>query len=213
MLSELHKSTYDVLSIVRRLANTLDGVTRAEVHLLAYVGCLLSIYQRLPANEWGYTFIRSQWGAPFSADIENAIAKLASGAFIDSRTELLRLTHRGFAFIEFLDAGEEHRWRSPYLEGACASALAMPIGSIRSALREEPSLRRASVHHQPRPLLDSDHDDALYEQFGAVSQVVGSDVTDLMVPSVVWLSYLGRPRNIEAKDVGSAPEQGTIDYE
>lgn len=197
MGSSNYQAVFDALSIVRRLERTLDGVTSSEVHLVSYVACLLSIYRRFAASEWGYGFIRSQWGAPFSADLENALTTLAASGLLASRNEVLATTESGRELSDFLSNTTEHSWRAEFLEGACASVLAMPVGSIREALHHEPSLRRANVHKQPRVLLAGDEDTTLYEQFGALHDVVGAKVTDLMVPSVVWLTYLAETRRVE----------------
>jgi hypothetical protein len=186
----------------------LDGVTGSEVHLVAYVACLLSIYRRFAASEWGYGFIRSQWGAPFSIDVDNALTTLTGGGLLVSRNEVVGTSSLGKELIDFLGTTTEHRWRSEFLEGACASVLAMPIGSIRDALHQEPSLRRANVHKQPRVLLGGDEDAALYEQFGALKDVIGVKVTDLMVPSVVWLTYLGEVRRLEMERASAAGTSG-----
>jgi len=194
---ETYQAAYDVLSITRRLEQAFDGVTRAEIHLLSYVACLLAMYRRLPASEWGYSFIRSQWGAPFSAEIEDALAMLMEGGLVRFRGEALVMTTSGREMLGFLDSMVEHGWRIQYLDGACASALAMSAGVLRDALRQEPGLRRASVHHEPRTLLGPGEDAALYEQFGILSSVVSLEVSDLMVPSVLWLSYLSEMQRSE----------------
>jgi hypothetical protein len=211
--AETYQAAFDVLSITRRLEQALDGVTRAEIHLLAYVACLLAMFRRVPAAEWGYGFIRSQWGAPFSAEIEGALVMLAEGGLVRIRRETLAMTTAGEEMLGFLDGTVEHGWRIQYLEGACDSALAMSAGVIRDALRQEPGLRRASVHHEPRNLLGAGEDAALYEQFGILSSVVSVEVSDLMVPSVLWLSYLKEIQRLEierrSNEVGlnEAPNQ------
>lgn len=197
MAAESYQAAYDVLSITRRLEQAFDGVTRAEIHLLSYVACLLAIYRRRPAAEWGYSFIRSQWGAPFSVEIEDALVMLTVGGLVRFRGEALVMTTSGRKTIEFLDSMVEHGWRIQYLDGACASALAMSAGIIRNAIRQEPGLRRASVHHEPRTLLGPGEDAALYEQFSMLSSVVSVEVSDLMVPSVLWLSYLSEMQRSE----------------
>lgn len=192
MEAETYQAAYDVLTIVARLERILGGVTRSELHLLAYVACLLSIYRRFPAAEWGYGFIRSQWGAPFSSHLERAVDSLSASGLLDVYSEIIMSTPPGQKFVTFLDGISEHQWRTEFLQGACDSALAMSLGAMRGALHYEPGLRGASVHQQPRTLLASGEESALYEQFGAVTEVIGPEVQDLMVPSVVWLTYLNQ---------------------
>jgi hypothetical protein len=208
VVGESYQAAYDVLWITRRLESVIDGVTTAEVHLLAYVACLLTIYRRLPATDWGYGFIRSQWGAPFSAAIDGALNGLLGSGFLVSRREVVITSSSGRQFVEFLAGVAEHEWRTQFLDGACSSVLAMPIGSVRDALHQEPSMRRSRVHKQPRTLLGTS-EDALYQQFGSLSDVIGLGVADLMIPSVVWLTYLSEMQRLDLERV--ADETNALD--
>jgi hypothetical protein len=84
----------------------------------------------------------------------------------------------------------------------------MPIGSVRDALHQEPSMRRSRVHKQPRTLLGTS-EDALYQQFGSLSDVIGLGVADLMIPSVVWLTYLSEMQRLDLERV--ADETNALD--
>ncbi len=193
MLSEHYQAQHDVLAITARLQSTLNGVTAAELHLLAYLSGLLALYRRIPLAEWGYGFVRSESGSPFSTDVDRAVQSLQSRRFLIrgvDATEAMRLSADGMAFARFLENRHEHAWRLAFLDGACGSTLAIPPGLIRDAFRQEPTLRSVSVHRGTRRLLEQNQLYALYEHFGALSEAVGLDVVDLMVPSVVWLTYL-----------------------
>jgi len=207
---ESYQASYDLLAIAERLERVWDGVTAAELHLVAYVACLLAIYRKRPASDWGYAFIRSPWGAPFSPDLEASCNALRVGGFLDARTDVLTTTPSGRDFLAFLSGGSQHGWRTQFLDGACSSALAVPAGAMRNAVQEEPSLRRSSVHRQPRPLLTAGDTVALYEQFGVLAEVVGTDVSDLMVPSVVWLTYLSEAKRLEEQRLALA-ETGSLE--
>lgn len=204
--AESHQASHDALTVVGTLEHALNGVTPAEVHLLAYLSCLLSLYGGCAAADWGYDFVRSEWGAPFSAELGSAIDKLRARGYLASKHGALRTTGGGIAFSNFLRERDEHSWRNPYLDGACSSVLALPVGIVRAALREEPSLRHANLHTHPRLLLSRSETDELYDQFRALSQVIGPTVDDLLVPSVVWLSYLGEVRR--QSDVNAAAQAG-----
>jgi hypothetical protein len=220
VLGDRYQADYDVLAITSRLEEPLNGVTSGEMHLLAYLSCLLAVYRRVPASEWGYSFVRSGWGSPFSPEIERAIASLGARRFLVKSTDLtggVRLTANGRQFTDFLAQRREHSWRNPFLDGACGSALAIPPGVIREALKQEPSLRQASIHRGTKALLELNHLKALYEHFGVLSEAVGLDVSDLMVPSIVWLTYLTEVQNakdttIAAADGATLPIDSTSDF-
>lgn len=213
MRSETYQAAHDVLAIVRLLQGPFQGVTLAETHLVAYLACLLSLYRGHAADDWGYDFVRSQWGAPFAVAVAEAVAPLQARGYLLGTGTTLTATEPGATFSEFLGSRVEHEWRLPYLSGASGSVLALPVGVVRAALREEPSLRQANLHPGPRPLLAESGVDALHEQFQALSEAIGMPVDDVLVPAVVWLTYLtevrrGHPIEAGERDnVGSAPTQ------
>jgi hypothetical protein len=66
----------------------------------------------------------------------------------------------------------------------------MPVGSIREGLTNEPTLNRVNALGTTRQLLDGPGLEGIYQQFTVLSQAVGVDAQDLMVPAVVWITYL-----------------------
>jgi hypothetical protein len=190
MSSSPYQSAFDVLVIAKRLEASLGGVTRSELHLLAYVACLLSVYKGYPASDWGYTFIRSNWGSPFAAAIEDRVTNLEVAGLVVSRGQLIAVSESGSEMLSVIREASEHSWRSGFLDAAASSALAIPLGSIRGALHQEPGSRKAAIHVGPQELIRDQADPELYEQFEGVTEVVGPNVSDLLVPSVVWLAYL-----------------------
>lgn len=190
MAAENHQASYDVLAIVGRLQGAMNGVTVPEIHLLAYLACLLALYRGYPAGSWEYRFVRSDWGSPFSQEVQCAIATLEDRQFLVRDVEAMHLTANGREFWTFLAERHEHAWRTSALDGACSSALTIPAGVIRQAIHGEPSLRTASIHQSTRMLLDTGDIALLHHHFTALSEAVGPNVADLIVPSVVWLRYL-----------------------
>jgi hypothetical protein len=188
------EATYDSLFIVERLETSLHGVTEGETHLFAYLASLLGLFQGAPLAEWGYKFTRTNWGAPFSREIAEALEELtfSSQLRIESQDAVapMACTEEGKALAAALDELELCRARRPFLEAACSSAGALPVSAIRQAIRSEPTLKSATGHAGPQELLAGPSLELLYEQFGALRAVLGDAVSDLLVPSSVWLSYL-----------------------
>ncbi len=204
MQGEPYQAAHDALVIVDSLEGALDGVTQAEVHLVAYLACILSLYRGRAVSDWGYGFVRSEWGAPYSAAIAGALDALCARGYLRVKNGTFRLTDDGREFRSFLTERNEHVWRWPYLDGARGSLLALPAGFVRAALREEPSLKQARLHSQARALLSRSDSDAIHDQFRALGEAVGVSVDDLLVPSVVWLTYLADVRRRE-EDAAAIP--------
>ena len=68
----------------------------------------------------------------------------------------------------------------------------MPVGVIRHALAQEPTLKPTSQLLTTRSLLDGPYMPRLYEQFATLGHIVGVDHKDLLLPATVWLGYLWR---------------------
>lgn len=196
MPEEGYQATFDLLAIVSRLEGVLCGVTDGEVHLLSYLSCLLAVYRGYPASDWGYPFVRSSWGAPYSPDIQERLVEARARGLLEGQ-ETNRVTTEGRLLHEFLEIRVQHAWRVPCHEGSTASALAIPSGVIRNALRMEPSLRSTEVHVGARQLLEGGSVGLLHEHFQALSEAIGQSVEDLMIPSVVWIRYLMSVRRAE----------------
>ena len=190
-MSQPYQAVFDVLLIADRMEEPFGGASESELHLLAYLSCLLSLYRGQPAAEWGYRFVRTTSGSPFSLEVEKALeATKHSGLMRRTSSGLLGSTERGSELCRFLGQLSTHAWRVPCITGATDSVLSLPSGLVRNALQLEPSLRSADLHKHATTLLDEGSVALLHSHFAALSTVVGPEVGDLMVPAVVWLRYL-----------------------
>jgi hypothetical protein len=184
------EATFDVLRMVRNLDGALGGVAQGEVHLFAYLSCLLILYRGRPVSDWGYTFVNTEWGTPFSRDIAQALDELAGFGLLLKADVLYRINEEGAELCAGLSTLDQNAERIPFLDAACASALAISAGTIREALQVEPSLSMARTRGRADMLLSGPATHLLYDQFADLSAVIGVQVSDLLVPSVVWLTYL-----------------------
>jgi len=187
---------FDSLSICRRLQHNLGNAAVAEVYLFAYLSCLLSLFKQHPASSWQYRFSITQDGYPYSADLDNAIKTLMGGILLEAdEYQYVRLTKEGNDIYESLASLEQNSQREPFIEGACSTILAMPVGLIRRSLSSEPEIRGALELSQSRVLLSTAGLDSLHGQFNELSAVIGIDTKELMVPAMVWLEYLAESRS------------------
>lgn len=192
------RALYDSLGIGIRLQASYGNVAKAEVHIFAYLSCLLSLYKGWPVSKWGYTFISTDQGIPFALDIENSILVLLERGLMSQQETYYRVTHLGKAEYEILSQLKDLGERSAFLEGACSSILSLPVGIIRDAITQEPELQRANTLSVSRQLLHGPGLTSLHRQFERLSSAVGIEVSDLMIPAVIWLTYLAKVSDVES---------------
>jgi hypothetical protein len=186
------EATFDALLIADSIQQKLGDAAEGEIHLFAYLACLLSIFEKWPASLWLYTFAGLQNGAPFSAELHNSIAScLNSGDLVAvAIPDTLRLTSVGCEKLTFMRGLGSLSPRTRYLEAACSTLRSLPVGLIRTAMGMEPGLRPAIIARSARSLLTGAALDQLYDHFDAVSKTVGNQARHLIIPASVWLSYL-----------------------
>ncbi|MCP4610371.1 MAG: hypothetical protein GY845_16795 [Planctomycetes bacterium] len=183
----------DSLSIINHLQEQLDSVAIAEVHLFSYLACLLSLYKGQSVSEWGYDFAITRYAYPYSPALNESIDLLiATGKIVDDE-HYLRSLEAGRKQHELLLTLSTNSEREPFIKGACASALAWSVGSIHSVLFQKAD-GNAIALKQSRALLTESGLETLYEQFAMLSSAIGVEVENLMVPAVVWLTYLSEIR-------------------
>lgn len=195
-MSERALAGYDVLQIATQLTASADGMTEGELHTLAYLGCLLSVYDGHEASWWGYRFTATRAGAPFGYALSQALDLARDAGLLAQGDSTWSISARGRTELEQLTPLVLNNRRLPYLAAAGGAALAMPLPSLASALSWEPGLRRALNFVLTRELLDETGLSLVLEQFEALGDALAGDTAgiDLMVPAVVWLTYLARVR-------------------
>jgi hypothetical protein len=181
---------FDALAIGARLQRTLDGAAISEIHLFAYLACLLSLYRGNPVSDWGYDFVATENGSPFSAELERTIPFIIREGLAKERNRYIRLTDRGYEEYRDLNELEQNRRRGEFLDASCSSVLALPLGVIRSAMSTDHDMKLAAQLGDTRRLLTETAIGDLHDAFSALSEEIGIQVQDLMVPAVVWLNYL-----------------------
>ena len=182
--------TIDCLFTASRLQRQFGGFAAGELHLFAYIGCLLSLYRKRPFAEWGYVFVSTEFGAPFSRWIENSIQQLLQrGAFVE-RPDRLQIVPVAANTLTDLLRLEMYRERLECLNAAVSTASSFSPGIVRTAISNEPELLRTRELHTCRTLLEEPARELIYEQFQALHEAVGGESTDLRIPAVAWLTAL-----------------------
>jgi hypothetical protein len=185
-------AVFDSLHLSAALENNIQHPVVAEIHVFAYLACLLSLYRGQPVAEWGYGFAGTRGGSPFSPEIDGAVRTMTALGYLSLSSGRISITESGRAELSTLQQFHQNRDRVSYLEPASSSALTMPVGVIRHALAQEPTLRPTSQMLTTRSLLDGPYMPRLYEQFATLGRTVGIEHKDLLLPATVWLGYLWR---------------------
>jgi hypothetical protein len=183
-------ATFDCLYLGSRLQRQIGGFSAGELHLFSYLACLLSLYNGQPQANWGYAYVGTELGAPFSVDIHNVIKSLLQwGYFIqaEDRMEMSEISRQQLAELSTQQLYEN---RLPSLKAAGASTLAFSIGTVREAMGQEPQLHRAKAVPLSRNLLEDTGLDELYSQFAILREALGAEPTDLRSSAVTWLTAL-----------------------
>ncbi len=186
------EAAFDSLTISSLLGRIDFIPTRGEIHLLAYLASLLSVYARKGegASNWGYTFVATPGGAPFSESLEVEIQELVSkGAYTIVGTSI-QLTPEGSQLQQALSKLNLARDRFDYIDSASATVYALPAGLIRAAIARDPDLSLVAAHRRSRVLTSYSAMARLYAEFDAVADVLGEANGSLFAASVLWITYL-----------------------
>jgi hypothetical protein len=180
----------DALVIMKESPQSVLPISVIEMHLFSYLGCILALFQGKPIGEWGYSYVVTKEGFPFSVEFEEARKNLVFRGLVDTTSDGLLMPHEPQISNEFekiltLRALESRR---SWMQSATQCALALPVGSIRYAINNTPGLEGPLSISQSRTLLSGIDVSLLYEEYKVISSVLGTDARDLLSPAVIWLS-------------------------
>lgn len=181
---------FDTLSLEERLSQIVDGASRAELHLLAYSACLLSIYEGQPAAEWGYEFVSTDNGLPFSQDINASLDLCLDMGQIGFRQGLMVITREGSSELDELRKLGSNESRDRYIAGAADSLLVFNPGNVREAFNYDPTISYLRNGNHREWLLTDSVVERLYSNFQQLRSALEYEPRDLSVPMVSWLKYL-----------------------
>jgi hypothetical protein len=196
---------FDSLAIALRISERFGTVIRSEIHLFSYLACLLSLYRARPVSEWSYTFAGTRLGTPFSFDVDSAIDDLIDRALLVETGGFMQLSQEGQEELRELESLQLNHDRLQFITAACDSLLVLPVGLIRKSLMSDtvsPQTQLAAT----RPLLDESVVEDLYSTFEQLSRNIGVETDELVVPAVVWLTYLAAASSPAASNPAASQE-------
>lgn len=183
-------AAFDCLFIARRLQKQNGSFSIPELHIFAYLACLLWLYRNQPLADWAYTFVGTELGAPFSQDIDTVVNELLDRGLIYRTHERLQMTESAERRLHIYERLELNIGRVECLQAACASTSAFSVGMVCSALANEPELKRSIEIPSSRQLLEELARSQLYTQFSALHEAFSGRSNDLRLPAVTWLTAL-----------------------
>ena len=180
----------DVVTLLHVAPRSAIPLSVAELHLFAYLGRILSLFDGLPIADWGYDFVVTSEGFPFSAQLDEGLKAASRLGLVtdDFDGELVPAETAIAAEYEVLTKISDACRRSAWLRAATHCSLSIPSGSIRYAVNHSPGLAAATSSGQRRMLLQPTDVASLYSQYAVVRNALGEIDHDLLAPAIVWLS-------------------------
>jgi len=190
-VSEIAPEAYfDALVILCDAPSSAAPMSVIEMHLFSYLGCILALFQGKSIGEWGYSYSITSEGFPFSPELEDARKAILNRGLININNDGLlssiqpQLNLELEVLLKVKDWGQRRLW----MKSSTECALVFPLGSIRYAISQTPGMLTANKLRQRSKLLENHDITKLYDEYGIVSQVLGTDNNDVLAPAVIWLS-------------------------
>ena len=183
-----HFSIFDVLYLTDRISGR-SRTSIPEIHLFSYLSCLLSLYKGIPVSEWGYSFAYTERGFPYGKDLSEALDHMIRIGHISDLASGYVLSDTGNSILDTLTKIELYEPRITLLHGATSALSVLPLGMIRLALSHQLDIGMSRSSSGGRMLLNNTAMDDLYDQFEILSDALGKETQDIMIPAATWLGF------------------------
>lgn len=186
------KASFDTLAVSVQLFNIVGPISSWEVHLFSYLACLMSLYDGNPPSDWGYRFAATESGSPYSYDLDVAIEQGIQFGFLEYRDHLISVSESGAQELDALSTLSELQKRMVYLEPACSSALAMPVGFVRAAVHRDATISSVARLETSRCLLEDMSLIQVQDQLDLVRSALGEPQREFLSPAITWIAYFSQ---------------------
>lgn len=183
---------FDSLSLANKLDSFLDGFKLEEIHLFSYFSSFLYCYAGNPIATWQHRYIAAN-GYPFSDSINEAIVRHIQNGLFEDKGEYYTITGRGVEEFNKFKVQTLFIKREEILNAACTTSILIPYSQTVRALLNEPDFKQAEKL-QNNPWLDQM---SFYPQFKEISEAVGVQTQDLIIPAVTWINFLTEKEKLE----------------
>lgn len=181
---------FDSLSLANKLDNFLDGFKIEEIHLFSYFASILFLYRKNPVSDWQYRFTITDNGYPYSYEIQEAITRHIQNGLFDEKGSYCTMTSRGTEEFNKFKALINFQKREECLSAACTTSILVPYSQTLRALLNDPEIAREK--ELKNNWLDQSN---IYTKFEELSNAIGVQVQDLLIPAVSWINYINEEEN------------------
>ncbi|MDT0642595.1 hypothetical protein RM553_07080 [Zunongwangia sp. F363] len=198
---KLPESIVDILFIGNNISKKYSDFNISELQSLAYLSCLISLYDNNPTSFWKYKFIKNDSSSPYSHDLHSNVIYLEQIGYLQSTSEgYYKLSEIGLKSLNFYNTLSTLKSRMKYLTIACNSIHIIPLNLVRAGLENDPILN-AAYHNSGKKLLLDEKSialAALYEDFYNLKVALNDDYETLFAPAIVWLESLTTNYNYDS---------------
>lgn len=181
---------FDGLALLYRMPRSSSPAAEIDLHLLAFLGCIVGLFRGTPTADWGYRFALTDSGFPFSAEFQSALRHLertgladqVNGDYTPASGERVAAEFEACRSLTSLGS------RVPLIEIAADCTLVVPAGAIRYAVTSIPTLKTSSILGQSRPLLETGDSEILEREYDLIRRALKNEATDDLSPVVLWLT-------------------------
>jgi len=176
---------FDSLSLAHKLDNFLDGFKLEEIHLFSYFSAFLYSYSGNPISTWQHKYIVTN-GYPFSETLNEAILRHIQNGLFEDEGDYFTISARGTDEFNKFKLLPSFVKREEILNAACTTSILIPYSQTVRALLNEPDLRKQAELQNNEWLNPT----SFYPQFKEISEAVGINDNDMIIPAVAWINYL-----------------------
>lgn len=183
---------FDSLSLAHKLDSYLDGFKLEEIHLFSYFSSFLFCYAGNAIANWQHKYTAEN-GYPFSTTINEAIIRHIQNNLFEDKGEYFAITGRGADEFNKFKVLSTFTKREEILNAACTTSILIPYSQTLRAILNEPEFKLAQ-ELKNNSWLDQT---SFYSQFKEISEAVGINTQDLIIPAVTWINYLNEKSKLE----------------
>lgn len=177
---------FDSLSLAHKLDDFLDGFGQDEIHLFSYFASILFLFRGNNVSDWGCRYTINENGYPFSSEINEAVKRHIQNGWFEQKAEYYIITTRGTDEYNTFKVLSQFQRREEYLGAACSTTILVPYAQTLRALLNEPEIAKQRELEGTSWLEQSN----IYEKFKEISNAVGVEPDNLLIPAVNWVNYL-----------------------
>lgn len=183
------EASFDILFTLDRIKIAFPEVHMVELSSVIYLGYLLSVYDGITSDRWGYQFSQHKWGGPYGEDLAKTMEELTKAGYVNESDGRVSITEASAIILNTIKTLVNLQWRTKYLFAATDSVLSRTLPMALNAIQKEPMLSQMSSSNWRSLLGTGPSLDSLYEEVSALHQVLGENANDIWMASLTWLDY------------------------